>query len=70
MSVCAVEGMGGLGKSELALQYAWRYRGEYAARYWLPLRGTGLAQAVVTLARRTLSLPEVMQSATLEEQSA
>ncbi|MFN4794783.1 MAG: NB-ARC domain-containing protein, partial [Pseudanabaena sp.] len=70
MSVCAVEGMGGLGKSELALQYAWRYRGEYAARYWLSLRGMGLAQAVVTLASRTLSLPEVMQSATLEEQSA
>ena len=70
VSVCAVEGMGGLGKSELALQYAWRYRGEYAARYWLSLRGVGLAQAVVTLASRTLPLPEVMRSATLEEQAA
>ena len=68
-SLCALEGMGGLGKSELALQYAWRYRGEYAARYWLSLRGVGLAQAVVTLASRTLPLPEVMQSATLEEQA-
>ena len=70
VSVCAVEGMGGLGKSELALQYAWRYRQEYVARYWLPLRGMGLAQAVVTLANRTLPLPEAMQSATLEEQAA
>jgi len=70
VSVCAVEGMGGLGKSELALQYAWRYRQEYVARYWLPLRGMGLAQAVVTLANRTLPLPEAMQSATLDEQAA
>jgi tetratricopeptide (TPR) repeat protein len=62
--------MGGLGKSELALQYAWRYRQEYAARYWLTLRGVGLAQAVVTLASRTLPLPDAMQSATLDEQAA
>jgi tetratricopeptide (TPR) repeat protein len=70
VSVCAVEGMGGLGKSELALQYAWCYRGEYAARYWLTLRGVGLSQAVVALASRTLPLPEVMQSEKLEEQAA
>ncbi|MBD2177913.1 tetratricopeptide repeat protein [Pseudanabaena sp. FACHB-1998] len=69
VSVCAVEGMGGLGKSELALQYAWRYRQEYAARYWLSLRGVGLAQAVVTLASRYLDLPKVMQSQTVEAQA-
>jgi tetratricopeptide (TPR) repeat protein len=70
VSVCAVEGMGGLGKSELALQYAWRYREEYEARYWLPLRGEGLAQAVVTMAKRTLPLPEAMQSESLEARAA
>ena len=69
VSVCAVEGMGGLGKSELALQYAQRYRQEYAARYWFSLRGVGLAQAVVTLASRYLDLPEVMQSQTVEAQA-
>ena len=67
--VCA-EGMGGVGKSEIALQYAHRYGHEYAAQYWLALRETGLAQAVVTLASRTLPLPESMQSAKLEEQAA
>ncbi len=69
VSVCAVEGMGGLGKSELALQYAQRYRQEYAARYWFSLRGVGLAQEVVTLASRYLALPEVMQSQTVEAQA-
>ncbi len=69
VSVCAVEGMGGLGKSELALQYAQRYRQEYVARYWLSLRGVGLAQAVVTLASRYLDLPEAMQSQTVEAQA-
>ncbi|MGB2924871.1 MAG: tetratricopeptide repeat protein [Limnothrix sp.] len=68
--VCAVEGMGGLGKSELVLQYAQRYGEEYAARYWLPLREMGLAQAVVTLASPYLALPKSMQSATLDEQAA
>jgi|GEM_PF-332533 len=70
VSVCAVEGMGGLGKSELALQYAQRYQKEYVARYWLSLREMGLAQAVVTMANHYLSLPEAMQSAGLEEQAA
>jgi MoxR-like ATPase len=39
--VCAVEGMGGVGKTELALQYATRYQQEYVARYWLSLREMG-----------------------------
>jgi tetratricopeptide (TPR) repeat protein len=69
VSVCAVEGMGGLGKSELARRYAWEYRQEYAARYWFSLRGVGLAQAVVTFASRYLDLPEVMQSQTVEAQA-
>ena len=68
--VCAVEGMGGVGKTELALQYAQHYKDEYVEQYWLALREIGLAQAVVTLASRTFPLPESMQSAKLEEQAA
>ena len=58
--VCAVEGLGGVGKTELALQYAQRYKGEYAAQYWLNLREMGLAQAVVKEASRYIALPESM----------
>jgi len=68
--VCAVEGMGGVGKTELALQYATRYQQEYVARYWLSLREMGLAQTLVTLASPYLDLPEAMQSASLDEQAA
>ncbi|GBO53232.1 kinesin light chain [Pseudanabaena sp. lw0831] len=68
--VCAVEGMGGVGKTELALQYATRYQQEYVARYWLSLREMGLAQAGVTMASPYLDLPEPMQSASLDEQAA
>ena len=68
--VCAVEGMGGVGKTELALQYATRYQQEYVARYWLSLREMGLAQAVVTIASPYLDLPESMQAASLDEQAA
>ncbi len=68
--VCAVEGMGGVGKTELALQYATRYQQEYVARYWLSLREMGLARAVVTIASPYLDLPEAMQAKSLDEQAA
>ncbi|AFY39920.1 NB-ARC domain protein [[Leptolyngbya] sp. PCC 7376] len=68
--VCAVEGMGGVGKTELSLQYAQHYKQEYTTQYFLSLRETKLPQAVVTLASPYLPLPEPMQSATIEEQAA
>jgi tetratricopeptide (TPR) repeat protein len=67
--VCAVEGMGGVGKTELALQYAERFKHEYVGRYWLSLREMGLAQAVVILAIAYIDLPEPMQLKSLEEQA-
>jgi len=44
--VCAVEGLGGIGKTALALEYAKRYQQEYAAQYWLSLRLSGLAEGI------------------------
>jgi len=49
VAICAVEGMGGIGKTELALQYAHKYKDTYAAQYWLPIRDKGLAAAVKKL---------------------
>jgi len=68
--VCAVEGLGGVGKSELALQYAQLHKEEYVAQYWLQLREMGLAQAVVTLTAPYMALPEPMQAASIEAQAA
>jgi tetratricopeptide (TPR) repeat protein len=62
--------MGGVGKTELALQYANRYQQEYVARYWLSLQEMGLAQAVVIMASHYLDLPETMKAASLDEQAA
>ncbi len=68
--ICAVEGMGGVGKTELSLQYAQHYKGEYTAQYWLNLREMGLAQAVVTLAAPYMNLSQSMQAASIEAQAA
>ncbi len=67
--ICAVEGLGGVGKTELALQYAQHYKGEYVAQYWLNLREVGLAQAIVQEANRYIALPESMQAENLEKQA-
>ncbi|AFY39357.1 NB-ARC domain protein [[Leptolyngbya] sp. PCC 7376] len=67
--VCAVEGMGGVGKTELSLQYAAHYKSEYKAQYFLSLREKGLAQAMVSFASPYIDLPEALQAETLEQQA-
>ncbi|MFM6513582.1 MAG: tetratricopeptide repeat protein [Microcystis panniformis] len=66
--VCAVEGLGGIGKTALALEYAKRYQQEYASQYWLSLRLSGLAEEIVKLAGSYLSLPEILKKESLEKQ--
>ena len=47
----AVEGMGGVGKTSLAVEYAYRFRGLYAGVCWCPAETrTGLLSALATLA--------------------
>jgi len=54
----AISGMGGVGKTQLAVEYAYRYRDDYAAVLWLPSEApAALAAAYADLARR-LNLPE------------
>ena len=68
--VCAVEGMGGVGKTELALQYAYQYQQEYVAQYFLQVRKAGLAQEVITRVGGKITLSENMKSASPEQEAA
>ncbi|MGW4205752.1 FxSxx-COOH system tetratricopeptide repeat protein, partial [Streptomyces sp. NPDC004726] len=53
----ALHGMGGVGKSQLALEYVYRHASEYDVVWWIPAeRPTQIQQAFVELARR-LHLP-------------
>ncbi|MET8181192.1 FxSxx-COOH system tetratricopeptide repeat protein [Streptomyces sp. NPDC005336] len=53
----ALHGMGGVGKSQLALEYVYRHASRYDVVWWIPAeRPTQIAQALVELAQR-LRLP-------------
>ncbi|MEL6907405.1 MAG: toll/interleukin-1 receptor domain-containing protein, partial [Planctomycetota bacterium] len=56
----ALRGMGGIGKSELARQYAWRHRERYAGVWWVAAETVEeLWTSLATLARELVpSLPE------------
>ncbi|SQE00733.1 MULTISPECIES: FxSxx-COOH system tetratricopeptide repeat protein [unclassified Parafrankia] len=47
----ALHGMGGVGKSQLAVEYVYRYQAEYELIWWIPAeRNAQIAQALVDLA--------------------
>jgi tetratricopeptide (TPR) repeat protein len=59
LNIAAIKGMGGIGKSELALQYAYRHRdlGTYPGGLcWLDLRSGDLGGQIVKFARLHLGL--------------
>ena len=57
VAISAIAGMGGIGKSELALQYAYRYSEQYSAGLcWLQARGTEIGAQVVSFGRGHLGL--------------
>ncbi|WP_293073501.1 tetratricopeptide repeat protein [Moorena sp. SIO4A5] len=55
--ICAIAGMGGVGKTELALQYALRYQDNYPGGLcWLPVRGADLVTQLISFGRTELGL--------------
>ncbi|MCA2940862.1 MAG: tetratricopeptide repeat protein [Microcystis sp. M113S1] len=71
VSVCAVRGMGGVGKTELAVQYALskEFQQRYVACYWFSLNQGDLATQILLKAAPYLAMPEKLQkSGSVEEQ--
>ncbi len=57
LAICAVNGMGGIGKTELALQYALQFSDQYPGGLcWLSCREADIGIQLVTFGRSTLGL--------------
>ena len=57
VSISAIAGMGGIGKTELALQYALTYQDEYPGSLcWFSVRGENLVTQIIEFARSRLKV--------------
>lgn len=57
----AVHGLGGVGKTQLAIEYAWRYAGDYQLVWWIP------SESPTTVRASLVALANAMGVATPEQ---
>lgn len=58
MSSLAIYGLGGVGKSQIALEYAWRKQADLDVVLWVPAENkTAILQALSSIATTALKLP-------------
>ena len=53
----ALHGMGGVGKTQMTVEYAYRYRNEYDLVWWVPAEESGYARATLAALAPHLELP-------------
>jgi len=66
----AITGLGGVGKTSLALEYVYRYRAEYSVVWWLPseesakltIEYAGLAKALDLPIKDSPNMPEIIRA--------
>ena len=57
----AVHGLGGVGKTQLAVEYAWRHQADYDVALWAGAESSTALQANVAALAKVLSLPEAKE---------
>src|SRR5262245_8046693 len=52
-----LQGQGGVGKTQLAIEYVWRYRGAYDLVWWIPADQAPLVRGALSALATRLNLP-------------